>query len=58
MIWIFVIIFFISFILALRSMDDFQVPKEIRRILDSKRIKGTILFFKGKKTKHYSSLSS
>ncbi len=43
-----IIIFFVSFFLALRSMKDFQLPKEIKRILDQKKIKGRIIFFKDK----------
>lgn len=54
--WFF-IIFVISFILAIRSMSDFDIPKEIKYLLDSKRIKGTIVFFRDK-IKHYSSTSS
>ncbi len=50
-IW-FLIIFFISLILAIRSMKDFNIPKEIKYLLDSKKIKGTIIFFK-EKIKHY-----
>ncbi len=50
-IW-FLLIFILSFILAWRSMSDFQVPKEIRRLIDTKKIKGTIIFFRGK-IKHY-----
>lgn len=57
MIWIFILIFIISFFIAFRSMSDFDIPKEIKHFLTSKKIKGTIVFFKGK-TKHYSSISS
>lgn len=57
MILIFVLIFILSFIIALRSMTDFDIPKEIKHFLAAKKIKGTIIFFKGK-TKHYSSFSS
>ncbi|KKP67006.1 MAG: hypothetical protein UR63_C0025G0013, partial [Candidatus Roizmanbacteria bacterium GW2011_GWC2_35_12] len=42
---------------ALRSMKDFGVPKEIKRLLDRKKAKGTIIFSK-KKMIHYSSGSS
>lgn len=52
MLFWFLLILILSFILALRSMSDFKVPKEIRRIIDSKKIRGTIIFFKGK-IKHY-----
>lgn len=53
----FIIILVSSFVLAARSMTDFEIPKEIKYLLDSKRIKGSIIFFKGK-AKHYSSDSS
>lgn len=52
MIFWFILIFVISFVFALKSMSDFQVPKEIRRFLDIKNIKGSIIFFKDK-PKHY-----
>lgn len=57
MILIFVLIFIFSFFIAFRSMTDFDIPKEIKDFLSAKRIKGTIIFFKGK-IKHYSSFSS
>jgi len=57
MIWIFLLILALSFILAFRSMKDFDIPKEIKHLLMSRKIKGTILFLKGK-VKHYSSTSS
>jgi hypothetical protein len=46
-----------SFIMAFRSMKDFEVPDEIKKILLPKTVKGTIVFFKNKVT-HYSSTSS
>ncbi|MBI4008891.1 hypothetical protein HY357_01545 [Candidatus Roizmanbacteria bacterium] len=46
------LILILSFILALRSMKDFEIPSEIQKLLKFKEIKGTILFFKDK-TKHY-----
>jgi len=49
---IFVLIFFISLILALRSMKDFDAPREIKRIIDINNLKGSIVFFKNK-IKHY-----
>lgn len=52
MIFWFILIFIFSFILALRSMKDFQVPKEIEKFLTIRRIKGSIIFFKNK-PKHY-----
>ncbi len=57
MIIIFLVIAVISFLIALRSMKDFSIPQEIKRLLTNKKIKGTIIFFKNK-TKHYSSSSS
>ncbi|PJC79907.1 hypothetical protein CO008_03670 [Candidatus Roizmanbacteria bacterium CG_4_8_14_3_um_filter_36_12] len=56
LIW-FIGIFIISLILAFRSMNDFDIPKEIKHLLMSRKIRGTILFLKGK-VKHYSSTSS
>lgn len=53
---IFVLIFIFSFILAIRSMKDWQLPAEIRKLIGGKRVKGTIIL--GKKVKHYSSSSS
>ncbi|MCS6956679.1 MAG: hypothetical protein NZM02_02430 [Patescibacteria group bacterium] len=52
MIFWFFLIFVISFVLAFKSMSDFQIPKEIKKIIDLKKIRGTIIFFKGK-IKHY-----
>lgn len=52
-----VIILFFSFILALLSMKDLGFADELRKILDRKKIRGTIVFFKNKII-HYSSKSS
>ncbi len=52
-----IILFFIllvSLILAYRSMDDLEAPKELKNYIKKQRTKGTILFLK-KKIKHYSS---
>lgn len=49
---ILVLILIISFILALRSMRDFSVPREVRELMKINKVKGTILFFK-KQIKHY-----
>lgn len=57
MVLILVILIILSFMLALYSMKDFQLPKEISRLIDSRRIRGTILFFKDR-VEHYSSKSS
>lgn len=60
MLLIFIIIFLISFIWALFSMRDFQIPKEIEKMISSKKIKGKIIFLKNKILfyKSYSSSSS
>lgn len=47
----------ISFLMAVTSMKDFSLPAEIKKVLKMKRIKGSIVFFKGK-VEHYSSSSS
>lgn len=47
----------LSVLLAYLSMRDFDVPKEIKKRIKTKRIKGTIVFFKDK-PRHYSSSSS
>jgi len=46
-----------SILLALVSMRDFDVPKELKKRIKAKKIKGTIVFFKDK-PRHYSSSSS
>ena len=46
------LILILSFILALRSMRDFGVPKEVRKLFRINKIQGTIMFFK-EKVKHY-----
>lgn len=52
-IWqIIIIILFLSFIWALRSMNDFEAPKELKKLINFKRIKGSIVFFKNK-VRHY-----
>ena len=56
-IYIFTLLFVLSFILALISMRDFHVPEKIAKILLMKKIRGTIVFFKDK-VEHYSSSSS
>lgn len=53
MIITFVLIAVLSFILALRSMKDFDSGQAVRRYVRKKK-KGTIVFFKDK-VKHYSS---
>lgn len=57
MLAIFAGLLILSFIIALRSMKDLEIPEEIRRMIASRKIKGTILFLKNKIT-HYSSASS
>ena len=46
------LILILSFILAVRSMRDFEIPKEVRRLLKINRVAGTIMFFRDK-VKHY-----
>ena len=53
----FITLFIVSFIAALRSMKDFSVPREVNTVLNSKQLRGTIVFFKDK-VMHYSSESS
>jgi len=48
MLFTFVIILALSLILALRSMKDFNVPAEINRLIQGKKVKGKIIFFKNK----------
>ncbi len=52
----FILIFILSFFLAIRSMRDFNVPKEVKDMVRENKSKGTILFLK-KNIKHYSSSS-
>lgn len=52
MIYILILIFLISLILAIRSMKDFDLPKEIKSILKIKKVRGRIVFFKDK-VAHY-----
>ncbi len=54
---VFGVILVISFVWALVSMKDMGVPEEIAKLINVRRIKGTIVFFKDKKVKHYSSSS-
>jgi hypothetical protein len=56
MVFIFLLLLILSFLLALRSMKDLDVPVEIERLVRSRKIKGSIVFLKNK-IKHYSSLS-
>lgn len=43
----------LSLTLAIRSMKDFEVPREVSRIIRSRK-RGSIVFFKDK-IRHYSS---
>lgn len=56
MVFIFLLLFILSFLMALRSMKDLDIPLEIERLVRSRKIKGSIVFLKNK-IKHYSSLS-
>ncbi|MFA5770564.1 MAG: hypothetical protein WC894_03675 [Patescibacteria group bacterium] len=44
----FIIILVLSFIFALHSMKDFNVPAEIKRLVQGKKVGGKIIFFKNK----------
>lgn len=44
----FLLILVLSFILALSSMKDFNVPAEINRLVQGKKVRGKIVFFKNK----------
>lgn len=43
-----ILILALSFILAVSSMKDFNVPNEIKRLVQGKKIGGKIIFFKNK----------
>ncbi|MEI6532222.1 MAG: hypothetical protein WCO06_00125 [Candidatus Roizmanbacteria bacterium] len=49
-------IFVFSFLMAWRSMSDFGVPEEITKIIQKKKMKGSIIFFRDK-VKHYTNRS-
>jgi len=53
----FLLILVLAFIFALKSMKDFDVPGEIKKMISARKMKGTIILTK-KKTIHYSSDSS
>lgn len=56
---IIIVIFLISIVLAFRSSkDEGRIPHEISRLITARKHTGRIVFFEGKKTKHYSSSSS
>lgn len=44
----FVLILALAFVFALLSMKDFDVPNEINRLIQGKKVKGKIVFFKNK----------
>ncbi|MEK7097103.1 MAG: hypothetical protein AAB859_02180 [Patescibacteria group bacterium] len=44
----FLLILILSFILAFSSMKDFDVPSEINRLIQGKKLKGKIVFFRNK----------
>lgn len=52
-----IVLLIVSFVVALRSMKDFDTPPEVRKLLPLKKIKGSIVFFKNK-IDHYSSSTS
>lgn len=49
---VFILILLFSLALALRSMHDFELPNEVKKLLRFKKVQGTIMFFKDK-IKHY-----
>ncbi|NTU73367.1 hypothetical protein HGB07_04330 [Candidatus Roizmanbacteria bacterium] len=57
MILIFILLIIVAFALALHSMKDLNVPPEIAKLIRSKKVRGTIVFFKNK-VHHYSSSST
>lgn len=54
----FFILFIVSVVLAVRSMREEGIPREITKLLHMRKFTGRIVFFKGHHTKHYSSSSS
>jgi len=48
MLLVFLVNLIIYFILALRSMKDFDMPNEIKKLLQNQKIRGTIIFLKDK----------
>ena len=52
MLLVFIAILILSFILAIRSMNDLNVPKEVSRIVTRRKVRGTIVVFKNK-VKHF-----
>ncbi|MBI3620189.1 hypothetical protein HY214_03555 [Candidatus Roizmanbacteria bacterium] len=53
----FLLLLAFSLLSAVWSMGDWDVPDEIKRIINMRKLRGTIVFFKNK-VKHYSSASS
>lgn len=49
---VYILLFVAAFILAIRSMKDFQIPKEVHKITSGRKKKGTFVIFKNKVT-HY-----
>ncbi len=47
-------LFVLSLVLAIFSMKDFNMPRELKKMLAGRKIKGSIVFFKDNKVKHYS----
>lgn len=48
MLFTLILILVLSFIFALRSMKDFNVPSEINNLIQGKKVRGKIVFFKNK----------
>lgn len=57
MIYIFILIFVLSFLIAWRSMEEFYPSKETKEIFKNRRFLGSVIFLK-KGIRHYSSSSS
>jgi hypothetical protein len=43
-----ILILALSFIFAFHSMKDFNIPAEITRLVQGKKVRGKIVFFKNK----------
>lgn len=56
--WFILILLFVSFVVALISMQDAEGMEELRRLLKKRKIRGTILFLKDKVVHFHSSKSS
>ncbi len=57
MVYIFFTILVLSIIIGVISMQDYDLPSSLKKIITGKTIKGSIIFFT-QQIKHYSSSSS